>query len=89
MHPTTKDAIVDEIALNDSHFSRAPQAFFQAGQEGVELIRAVLFGNDTRARTTPCRSSYTRYEPSSLAKLGDKVAAPGAATLKFNLDSLA
>lgn len=48
MHTTTKDAIFDEIARNDSHFSKAPQAFFQAWQEGVQLIGPELFGNGTR-----------------------------------------
>lgn len=48
MHTTTKDAIFDEIALNDSHFSKAPQAFFQAWRQGVELIGTELFGDGTR-----------------------------------------
>jgi hypothetical protein len=48
MHTTTKEAIFDEIALNDLHFSNAPHAFFHAWKRGVELVGPELFGNGSQ-----------------------------------------
>lgn len=48
MHTTTNGPIFDEIAFNDSHFAKAPEAFFHAWQRGVELAGPQLFGTGTR-----------------------------------------
>lgn len=48
MNTMSEQAIFDEIARNDLHFSKAPQAFFHAWKRGVELVGPGLFGNGTR-----------------------------------------
>ena len=48
MHTATKRPILDEIVLNDLHFSDAPYAFFDAWRRGVELVGPELFGTGTR-----------------------------------------
>ena len=48
MNPMSEQAIFDEIARNDLHFSKAPDAFFHAWKRGVELVGPGLFGNGTQ-----------------------------------------
>jgi|TARA_R110000772_G_scaffold266742_1_gene389668 hypothetical protein len=48
MNPMNEQAIFDEIARNDLHFSKAPDAFFHAWKRGVELVGPGLFGNGTQ-----------------------------------------
>jgi hypothetical protein len=48
MNTMNEQAIFDEIARNDQHFSQAPHAFFHAWKRGVELVGPVLFGNGNR-----------------------------------------
>ncbi|MEA8541120.1 hypothetical protein PZU20_22615 [Pseudomonas aeruginosa] len=48
MNPMNEQAIFDEIAHNDLHFSKAPNAFFHAWKRGVELVGPGLFGNGTQ-----------------------------------------
>lgn len=48
MNPMNEQAIFDEIARNDLHFSKAPQAFFHAWKRGVELVGPGLFSNGTQ-----------------------------------------
>jgi len=43
MNPMSQQAIFDEIARNDLHFSKAPDAFFHAWKRGVELVGPDLF----------------------------------------------
>jgi hypothetical protein len=38
----------DQIALEGLHFSRAPQAFFDAWKRGASMVGAEWFGNGTR-----------------------------------------
>lgn len=48
MNATSEQAVFDEIAANQRHFSKASQAFFNAWKRGVELAGHDLFGNGTR-----------------------------------------
>ena len=46
MNPMSEQAIFDEIARNDLHFSKAPDAFFHAWKRGVELVEQRRQGFD-------------------------------------------
>ena len=48
MNTMNEQAIFDEIARNEQHFSQAPHAFFHAWKRGVELVGPSLFGNGSR-----------------------------------------
>lgn len=48
MNTMNEQGIFDEIAVNNRHFSKAPDAFFYAWKRGVELVGPDLFGNGSR-----------------------------------------
>ncbi len=48
MNTMSEQAVFDEIAATQQHFSKAPLAFFRAWKRGVELAGHELFGNGTR-----------------------------------------
>ena len=48
MHTMNEQAVFDEIAVNNQHFSKAPNAFFEHWKRGVELAGPSLFGKGTR-----------------------------------------
>src|SRR5690606_15180967 len=49
MNTTNKQAMFDEIARTNQHFSTAPLAFLHAWKRGVELVGPSLFGKGTQA----------------------------------------
>jgi hypothetical protein len=49
MNTTNKQAMFDEIAHTNEHFSKAPLAFFHAWKRGVALVGPALFGKGTQA----------------------------------------
>jgi len=48
MNTMNKQAMLEQIALNDRHFTQAPEAFFQAWKRGVQLLNPALFGKGTK-----------------------------------------
>ena len=48
MSPSLPQDVLDRIALEDLHFTRAPQAFFDAWKRGAEIAGAEWFGDGTR-----------------------------------------
>jgi hypothetical protein len=48
MNRSLPQELLDQIALEQLHFDRAPQAFFAAWKRGVEITGAEWFGDGTR-----------------------------------------
>ena len=48
MSAMSEQAVFDEIAANQQHFSKAPLTFFHAWKRGVDLAGHDLFGKGTR-----------------------------------------
>lgn len=48
MHRSLPLQVLDQIAQEQSHFARAPQAFFEAWKRGAEIAGAEWFGDGTR-----------------------------------------
>ncbi len=49
MNLSLSQAVFDQLALEEAHFTRAPSAFFQAWKRGAEIAGAEWFGNGTQA----------------------------------------
>ncbi|MBU5719099.1 hypothetical protein ICN64_35950, partial [Pseudomonas aeruginosa] len=48
MNQSLPQDVLDLIALEDLHFSQAPEAFFQAWKRGAEIAGHEWFGDGTR-----------------------------------------
>ncbi|MGR0116442.1 hypothetical protein [Ralstonia pseudosolanacearum] len=48
MHRSLPPQVLNQIALEQLHFERAPQAFFEAWKRGAEIAGAEWFGDGTR-----------------------------------------
>lgn len=48
MNPSLPQDVLDQIALEELHFARAPAAFFAAWQRGARTAGAEWFGDGTR-----------------------------------------
>lgn len=50
--------VLDQIALEQRHFTEAPQAFFEAWKRGAEIAGAEWFGDGTREGLQRAKSKW-------------------------------
>jgi len=58
MNLPLRQELYDQLAREDAHFSRAPQAFFEAWKRGAEIAGAEWFGDGTREGLQRAKSKW-------------------------------
>ena len=58
MHTMNNQAMLEQIAINEHHFSQAPEAFFRAWKSGVQLLSPTLFGLGTKAHVDQAEDKW-------------------------------
>ncbi|EKF73317.1 hypothetical protein A11A3_14170 [Alcanivorax hongdengensis A-11-3] len=58
MHTMNNQAMLEQIAISDHHFSQAPEAFFRAWKRGVQLLSPTLFGLGTKAHVDQAEDKW-------------------------------
>lgn len=58
MNLPLRQELYDQLAREDAHFRRAPQAFFEAWKRGIEIAGPQWFGDGTREGLNQAKSKW-------------------------------